>query len=278
MGIRMTKRAFTLVELLVVGGIMAAMATVSISSYFAVVRGMSDRGALGAATSVISLAQERARIDMTPTVVYFYNELVQKQDSSKGTDLVAAGVAVAVRRAGRISRVNGDLLCDEYSDLERTYSVADDPNSIQADTLRLYRFNFSRMQFSSIYSEVVEDEIGGEKYLVEKPKDRSFVKPSSTEKESASKMLTYAFKVKSGYSSWNAGDAYGYEFARIRLPDNYIFGTAVPSDSDPVREVGTVIKCYPDSNASSLDSIQITARRPDGWKKVGDTKSEMKDI
>ena len=76
----MTKRAFTLVELLVVVGIMAAMATMSIGSYFAVVRGMADRGALAAATSVISLAQERARIDLAPTVVYFYNELVQNKD------------------------------------------------------------------------------------------------------------------------------------------------------------------------------------------------------
>ena len=64
----MTKRAFTLVELLVVVGIMATLATVSIGSYFAVVRGMADRGALAAATSVISLALERARIDMQPTV------------------------------------------------------------------------------------------------------------------------------------------------------------------------------------------------------------------
>ena len=53
----MTKRGFTLVELLVVMGIIAAMATVSIGSYFSVVRGMADRGALAAATSVISLAQ-----------------------------------------------------------------------------------------------------------------------------------------------------------------------------------------------------------------------------
>ncbi len=278
----MTKRAFTLVELLVVGGIMAAMATVSIGSYFAVVRGMADRGALGAATSVISLAQERARIDMTPTVVYFYNELVQRKDSDSQTDLVAAGVAVAVRRAGRVSRVNGDLLCDEYSDLERTYSVADDPNSIQADTFRLYRFNFSKMEYASVYSEVVEDEIGNEKYLVENPKDRTtinFNKPNSDDKEDSSKMLTYAFKIKGGNAStWRAGDAYGYEFARIRLPDNYIFGSQVPTDGDPIKEVGTVIKCYPDSSASSLDSVAIYARRPDGWKKVGDSKSEMKDI
>ena len=273
----MTKRAFTLVELLVVGGIMAAMATVSVGSYFAVVRGMADRGALAAATSVISLAQERARIDMTPTVVYFYNELVQEQNASKATDRIVAGVAVAVRRAGRISRVNGSLLDDEYADLERTYGIADSAGA-ESDTFRLYHFNFSNMEYSSVYSEAVEDEISNEKYLVEKPKDRGFKKPLSSESEDSAKMLTYAFRIKSGFSGWRAGYAYGYEFARIRLPDNYIFGSDLPDENNPVKSVGTVIKCYPDSNASTLDTVQVYTRRASGWKKVGDTKSEMKDI
>jgi prepilin-type N-terminal cleavage/methylation domain-containing protein len=284
MDIRMTKRAFTLVELLVVMGIMAALATISIGSYFAVVRGMADRGALAAATSVISLALERARIDMQPTVVYFYNELVQNKDSSKGTDLVVAGVAVAVRRAGRISRVNGDLIHDEFADLERTYDLADNPNSLQSDTFRLYRFNFSRMQYSSVYSEVVEDEIGNEKYLVEQPVDRGFIKPGGDESkkkdtESADKMLSYAFKVKSGFSSWRAGDTYGYEFARIRLPDNYLFGSDMPTATDPIKELPSYTRrCYPDSDAESLETVPIYGRRPNGWKMIGDTKREMKDI
>lgn len=275
----MTKRAFTLVELLVVVGIMATLATVSIGSYFAVVRGMADRGALAAATSVISLALERARIDMQPTVVYFYNELVQSKDTSKGTDLVAAGVAVAVRRAGRISRVNGNLLNDEFGDLERTYDLADNPNSIQSDTFRLYRFNFSRMQFASVYSETVEEEISNERYLVEKPVDRNFKKPDG-DAEDATKILSYAFKIKGGNAtSWRVGDAYGYEFARIRLPDNYIFGTDVPTANDPIKELPSLtLKCYPDSDSASLETVQVTGKRPNGWRKIGDTKREMKDI
>lgn len=272
----MTKRAFTLVELLVVAGIMAAMATVSIGSYFAVVRGMADRGALGSATSVISLAQERARIDATPTVVYFYNEMVQLKNDANKTDAVVCGMAVAVRRAGRISRVDGDLLCDEYSDLERTYGVADNPNSINSDTFRLYRFNLQRMEYASVYSEVAEAEIDNEKYFAEKPQDRSFVKPSGRD-EDASKMLVYAFLRKNGFGGWRAGDAYGYEFARVRLPDNYIFGTTVPTDSSPVVAAG-VVRCFPDSNASSLENVTVYARRPNGWVKVGDSKREMKDI
>ena len=275
----MTKRAFTLVELLVVVGIMAAMATMSIGSYFAVVRGMADRGALAAATSVISLAQERARIDLAPTVVYFYNELVQNKDESKGTELVVAGVAVAVRRAGRLTRVNNDYLGDEFADLDITYGLAEDSGSLRGDTFRLYKFDFSGMRYSSVYSEVAEDSIDNESYLVEQPRDRGF-KKADGDNENPNELISYAFVQKDGNATWQVGDAYGYEFARIRLPDNYIFGSSsdVPSQSQPIKNVSTVIKCLPDSNASSLDSVRVTARRPSGWVSVGESKDEMKDI
>jgi prepilin-type N-terminal cleavage/methylation domain-containing protein len=272
----MTKRAFTLVELLVVVGIMAAMATMSIGSYFAVVRGMADRGALAAATSIISLAQERARIDLSPTVVYFYNEVVQNKDKNKGTELVVAGVAVAVRRAGRLTRVNNDYLGDEFADLDITYGLAE--GSLRGDTFRLYKFDFSGMRYSSVYSEVAEDSIDNESYLVEQPRDRESKKADGDNENS--KLISYAFVQKDGNATWQVGDAYGYEFARIRLPDNYIFGSSsdVPSQSQPIKNVSTVIKCLPDSNASSLDSVRVTARRPSGWVSVGESKDEMKDI
>lgn len=276
----MNKRAFTLVELLVVVGIMAALATMSVGSYFAVVRGMADRGALAAATSVISLAQERARIDLVPTVVYFYNELVQRKDEKKGTDLVVAGVAVAVRRAGRITRVNGELLGDEFADLDRTYGIAENQGSDNGDTFRLYKFDLSGMKFSSVCSESFEDPIDNELYLVEHPVNRNF-KKANGDREDENEILSYAFKRKGGnYSGWKVGDAYGYEFARVRLPDNYIFGSSgsVPTDADPVKEIGTVIKCYPDSSASSLATIAVYGKRPNGWKSIGNTKDEMKDI
>ena len=275
----MTKRAFTLVELLVVVGIMAAMATMSIGSYFAVVRGMADRGALAAATSVISLAQERARIDLAPTVVYFYNELVQNKDDSKGTELVVAGVAIAVRRAGRLTRVTGNYLGDEFADLDITYGLSEGSGSLRGDTFRLYKFDFSGMRYSSVYSEVTEDPIDNESYLVERPQNRGFRKANG-DNEDPNELISYAFVQKDGNATWQVGDAYGYEFARIRLPDNYIFGGAsdVPSQSQPIKNVSTVIKCYPDSNASSLDSVRVTARRPSGWVSVGESKDEMKDI
>jgi prepilin-type N-terminal cleavage/methylation domain-containing protein len=278
MAIPMTKRAFTLVELLVVMGIIAVMATMSIGSYFAVVRGMTDRGAIAAATSIISLAHERACIDLTPTVVYFYNELVREANKNAGVDAVVAGVAVAVRRAGRISRVNGNLLNDEYADLDRTYGVAENANSMQGDTFRLYRFDLNRMQFSMVYAESVEDEIGNERYLVEHPVPRGFRKENG-DNEDVNRLSVYSYLCKDRNGvNWRAGDAYGYEFARIRLPDNYIFENLQPTSDDPIRVLNRTIPCRPDSTAQTLNSIRITAKRPNGWKEVGNTKREMKDI
>jgi hypothetical protein len=258
---------------------MAAMATMSIGSYFAVVRGMADRGALAAATSVISLAQERARIDLAPTVVYFYNELVQNKNENKGTELVVAGVAVAIRRAGRLTRVTGNYLGDEFADLDITYGLSDESGSLRGDTFRLYKFDFSGMKYSSVYSEVAEDSIDNESYLVESPMNRGFRKANG-DNEDPNELISYAFVQKDGNATWQVGDAYGYEFARIRQPDNYIFGGSsdVPSQSQPIKNVSTVIKCLPDSNASSLDSVRVTARRPSGWVSVGESKDEMKDI
>ena len=276
----MTKRAFTLVELLVVVGIMATLATMSIGSYFAIARGMADRGAISTATSIISLAQERSRMDLVPTVVYFYNELIQSKNDSKGKEFIAAGVAIAVRRSGRISRITGDILVDEFADLDRTYGVADNSGSKRSDTFRLYRFNTRKMEYDPVYSEAVEDAIGNETYLVEKPVDRNFRKVNG-DREDVNELITYAFKkATGGTASWKVGDAYGYEFARIRLPDNYIFGSSsdLPSEREPMRVVNDVIVCTPKSTGKTLDTVTVTAKRPNGWKEVGDTQKEMKDI
>jgi prepilin-type N-terminal cleavage/methylation domain-containing protein len=276
----MTKRAFTLVELLVVVGIMATMATMSIGGYFAIARGMADRGAISTATSVISLAQERARMDLVPTAVYFYNEAIQFEDRNKGTAFVAAGVAIAVRRSGRISRITGDLLCDEFGDLDITYGLADDSGPSRGDTFRLYRFNTGKMEYSSVFSEAVEDTVDNETYLVEQPVDRQF-KKANGDREDPNEIVAYAFrKAGDGNASWKVGDAYGYEFARIRLPDNYIFGSPsdVPTDKDPIKVLNKVIECRPDSNGTTLSPVSLSARRPSGWTSIGDTKDEMKDI
>lgn len=293
--ISMTKKGFTLVELLVVVGIMASMATLSIGSYFAVVRGMADRGAVATATSAISLAQERACIDLVPTVVYFYNELVEREDDDEGTEKVAAGVAVAVRRAGRISNVSGRMIGDEFADLDSIYGAVEKDSDLKGDTFRLYRFNVSKMQYSTVYSMVAENSIGvtpETDFFVEPPiKEWSDRFPKSREysdeEESVNELLSFAFKVNGGnFTSWKVGDSYAYEFVRVRLPDNYIFGTGggdEPTENQPIKVLNSLtMLCRPDmrSDDSTLEkSVSIVCKTPSGqWRTVGKTKKEMKDI
>ena len=46
--------------------------------------------------------------------------------------------------------------------------------------------------------------------------------------------LVYAFRILGGKSDWEAGTAYGFEFANLTLPHNYIFGNRTPTDYDTV--------------------------------------------
>lgn len=289
----MTKKGFTLVELLVVVGIMASMATLSIGSYFAVVRGMADRGAIATATSAISLAQERACIDLVPTVVYFYNELVQRENEDEGDEKVASGVAVAVRRAGRISSVNSGIIGDEFGDLDRVYGAVENDSDLKGDTFRLYRFNASEMQYSSVYSMSAEISLGvnPDDFFVEAPNanwSSRFYKNSdySDEPEQADELVSFGFKISGGFKGWKVGDPYAYEFVRVRLPDNYIFGTGggdEPTESQPVKVLnGLTVLCRPDMRSDQVtleETVSIMCKTPSGdWRSIGKTKKEMKDI
>ena len=281
----MTKRGFTLVELLVVTGIIASMATIGISSYGAIKRGMANRGALAAATSVISLAQNRARIDMSPTVVYFMNELVQAADANVGTVQRYAGVAIAIRRAGRVTRYSNGLLYDEYGGLENIYpSVERESDISDKDAgFRLYRFNLNRMEYSIAKSSVVRGVIRNNQdddWCVSKPKNTAQVDNDTEEMDGDTSAYAFALKDVNG-ANWGVGEAYAYEFARIRLADNYVFGTGgnLPDATTPVKFV-KAMPFYPDADArKGLETIAVSTLRTDGsYKSIGNTERTLKDI
>ena len=73
------RAAFTLVELLVVIGLMAVLATISVAGYSAASRGMADRGVIQTTVSILRVAQQTCQIDRVPTKVMFFN---QKLDNS----------------------------------------------------------------------------------------------------------------------------------------------------------------------------------------------------
>ena len=265
-----SRRAFTLVELLVVVGIMGLLGTISVGGYRAMRRGMEEKGTMQNVNTFIRAAYQRAQIDRLPTAVFFWNETLRAATADDNE--VVVGKAVAVRRSGRISTAQGQLLCDEFGDLEKSYPTDSDGGSASSEnTLYLYPMdNFSQLEASpKLRRSIVE----GRVYLHETTPDY----PSGlTGKElDSGKLSSYAFKLSSadnGEVQWTPGMAYGFEFANIELPHGYIFGSSYPSShSDPITEAGAMVFYVGENSGNGLvsgaglgsrKSIEVYSLRP----------------
>ena len=276
---RPTKKAFTLVELLVVMGLLGALATISTSGYYAVVRGMEERGAVSAATGIIRAAQQRARIDRVPTAIYFYNELVAAASSEDFAKV--QGVAIAVRMGGRISCVDGENLCDEFSELSDIYGYAnykklDDAKAAKETAgMRLYKMATlakNRLDYSEVGSSVIRHSMAEKDFIGFHEKEKSNYRK---------KILMHAFVLKNpGTASWRAGDAYAFEFATVRLPVGYIFGSQYPdSVATPIKDVKTYVFDPRQSGEMLETTVDVYSVRPGAGgslqpRKVGTTDKD----
>ena len=264
-------KAFTLIELLVVIGIMGLLGTVSVGGYSAMQRGMEERGVMQNVNTFIRTAYERAQIDRQPTAIYFWNETIRS--STLDENEIVVGKAVAVRRSGRISMVYGDLLVDEFADLERAFlSPAEDEDADEADTpdgentMFLYRLDNQgsaiKLQRSVVYDEVAKRSVQ-EIYMQGRP----------TDNVGNGEIDLWGFRIKDKNGvDWKNGSAYGFEFAEITLPHNYIFGSTYSTTAeDPVREAGTMVFSVQQNTGSSQGAtggvqgnVTVYALRPDG--------------
>ena len=308
----MMRKAFTLLELLVVVGIMGLLGTVSIGAYRSVVRGMEERGAVQNASQFVRAAFQRAMIDRQPTAIYFWNETIRA--SSDDENEIVVGKAVAVRRAGRITGVDSNYLYDEFADLDRTYSVSDS-SSPRASGMYLYQLDDisgeSGFKRSRVYDSVYRSEVA-EMYLLEPvgtavdPSDdgseyysgcdskKAEVKFQNTQPDEG-KLGICAFILQNGGGSggpnWAVGDAYGFEFQTIELPKNFIFGSSYSKTmSSPVKEAGRMVfgggaggYVQLSDNTSSTKTIEIRALRPNAAgnlspEKVGETADPTKEL
>ena len=263
------RKAFTLIELLVVVGIMGLLGTASVGGYRAMQRGMEERGVLQNVDTLVKVAYERAQIDRQPTAIYFWNEMVRAE--TQDDPAIIVGRAVAVRRQGRITRVAGGLLFDEFADLDRTY-----PKSASAseggegsgdagdNTMYLYcldNMNGGQLRLDrSVVLQRVEKDEQMETYMNGVPQDST----------GSGKMELWGFKVENANGvSWKTGMAYGIEFSEITLPNNYVFGSSLPTSIEsPVTDAGTIICGVGRSTGGGVTgssvqgSITVNVRRP----------------
>ena len=265
------KKAFTLLELLVVVAIMAMLGVASSGGYNALVRGMKERGAVASASALLRSAKERALIDRVPTVVFCYNRMLREAGGSEQANAVVVGEMVAIRRAGRVSAASGDLIYDEFGDFSGL-NVSDDKQELKkSGGRRLYRFGggtMSDMRYSLV-SEMIYR------------KDESV--PAYTFAYGYTNMAVCAFynlqKSDHEPDNWKVGDAYGFEFAELQLPGGFIFGSEIPTQPG---EITTPKVMYFDPEKDTKPSIDVWTTKPGSggnmqkFRRAGEAKADEK--
>lgn len=283
------RKGFTLVELLVVMSIMGLMGTLAVGGYRAMQRGMEERGVVQNVNQFIRSAYQRAQIDRVPTAVYFWNETLREETDDE--PLIVVGKAVAVRRAGRLSFVEGNYLYDEFGDLaSRRLTLDEDEEESESGE----RESGSTDEGNGMYLYYMSD-------ISDTSFKRSIV-AQSTKKMKLSSIFSmsgasvqipaYAYvMMDQGGVTWKTGDAYGFEFAEIQLPHNFIFGSTYSKNvSSPVSgEQVLRFKVSGNSGSGSKqgtvgnDTIVIYSLRPDqsgalGAEKVATSDSPIKSL
>ena len=267
----MIKKGFTLIELLVVVAIMGMMGVLSVGGYSSMKRGIEERGVLQTVEQFVQNAYLRSRIDRVPTAVYFWNE-TKRDDSSDEGSVVAFGRAVAVRRMGRVTRVEGSFLVDEFGDLRDSRHTdeegKDEENSDYQKDVGFYLYkcdgNESGFHRSLVSQTTVLKEQPCVPMILTGSQYASHNGPTS-QGISKDKIMAYGYYLRDkGGISWKAGDGYALAFAELDLPENYTFGSYTPNESEPVEEMrGSTnpIRFDPNQTPGS-SSVQIYALRP----------------
>lgn len=277
------KRGFTLMELLVVIGIMGMMGAITVSGYRQMKRGMEERSVMQNANQFIRSAYQRAQIDRQPVAVFFWNETLQEKTPT--TTEIVVGRAVAVRRAGRLTKVTGSYLCDEFGDLKFNSKVLDEdeensslPTTSDGAGVNFYQLNGNEGNNAnkSVVYETTRIDTTREELLLGGTVD----------------IECYAYELKDpGGLTWRVGDAYGFEFAEITLPHGYIFGTDFSRSLSSPSAGHTAIRFKVSANAgdgamsgaSGASTIVISSLRPDNTgslsaQKVGTTDNPTKNL
>ena len=298
--------AFTLVEPLVVIGIMAVLATISVTGYSAASRGMADRGVIQSTASILRVAKQTCEIDRVPTKVLFFNRRLA-DGTSRDDAALYQGTAIAIKQAGRItikpSQV-GNLLVDEFADWNQSYPMTGSENTPGMRFFRMTRDDDSKdidgcstlvkpfVKHHELQEFMIQSDTEMSTWCSRHDRTGSGNRPQGARSSYVNNGNNYVwgFEASSSgsggelsVSSWNVGDPYGVEIARIDLPKGYIFGSSAPSDDKlsaaTIKEV--FFKPEEFEPKPNPGTVPIYAMRPSGRvftpKHVGDVKPNMLD-
>lgn len=251
-----TKNGFTILELLIVVSLLVVMGFVSVTSYFSAVSGMTRRSTRENTARLVQMAQQRAATDHIRTAVFFYNQLLRTHSADQNAYVV--GHAVAIRVMGRLSAVmkHGASVClvDEFADLDKGRksvklgTTNSDQSTIEASAGRstIYKVSGGNVEVSQVRNYAVsrEREFSGlyESFLCHPD---AALNDGGTVPPNAGRIPAYFFYLSGGYSGWQAGNEYFQEIASLTLPENYIYGTAIPTGlSQPIKNNPVEAICF----------------------------------
>jgi len=298
------RAAFTLVELMVVVGLMALLGTVSVTGYFAAARGMADRAAKQDTIALIRQAMQVCLIDQTPTAVLFFNRQTKAQESQTTSDEArasSAGAAIAIKMVGRISYVSGDIIVDEFADWNQSCPVATSSRGNDVG-IPFYRMSDLSGQVAqgidkcrAYVSTAVEPVSFDNEYMIAyggqvqhfcddyKKRGSDNKKFSGTAYSNGNNQRWgHRIKERNGIT-WKVGDAYGMEIGKLDLPKGYLYGTRA-ANSTKIDSAGALTFNPSDlSNADAYEmginqTITISAFRGQNARKIGTiTANDLKD-
>ena len=303
------KAAFTLVELMVVVGLMALLGTVSVTGYFAAARGMADRAAQQDTITLVRQAMQVCLIDQTPTAVLFFNRQTKSENDDKDSTKAvsggeakasSAGAAIAIKMAGRISYVSGgggnnSVIVDEFADWNQSCPVAANRNALSGKDVGIPFYYMSDLsgrvlqgieKCRSYVSTAVEPvdfdneymlAYGGQvqdfcqEYYKTGSRNRSFSETSYP--NGNNQRWGHRVKQNNGIT-WKPGDAYGMEIGRLELPKGYLYGSR-EANSTKIESAGALV--FRPSDLASSDAyemglsqtITISAFRGQNARRIG---------
>ena len=259
------RAAFTLVELLVVIGIMAVLATISVAGYSAASRGMADRGVIQTTVSILRIAQQTCGIDRVPTKVLFFNQRLSDGSGQDKTTLYQ-GTAIAIKQMGRITIPHATMVIDEFADWHQSYPMLEPAELNQNDSpgMLIYRmthddqnqavdrFSMKVKPFVTYYKSLdfmIEANTTIDQWCKNHRREAGDNRPRGASSSYVDNGNNYVWgfmesKDNTGLkaANWRVGDPYGVEIARIDLPKGYIFGNDPPNED--VLEASSVKPVY----------------------------------
>jgi len=234
-------RGFSLMELLAVMSIMGLLSTLAVTSYFGAVRGMARRSAISHVFNSLTLARQRACMEGSRVGVMFFNEF---RGFAKDADGVPTATEINIpsyvvcKELGRFSYVNGDVIGDEFAELDKMFGTNDlsiIDGSYQGQ-MRLY--NLTHGGWFDVRPWVLgASSSDPAKFTVE---GGSALQTATNNSIAAALLPMYGYNFKvipGGNHSGNTatGDAYGIEAAPVgALPKEFVFDTLASKDSDPI--------------------------------------------